>query len=250
MSVRTLGALRCRTEYESSAPPKLAVVLCHGYGAPGTDLVPLAREMRFLEPKLKDARFYFPEAPLSLDGMMPGFMDSRAWWHIDVMALQMALMRGDTKSLQDQVPDGLSSARRKMRALLDIVLSETGLGFDRVVLGGFSQGAMLTTDVTLRLEEAPAALCILSGTLLCASQWRALAPKRKGLTVFQSHGRQDPLLPFSAAEDLRTLLKDADMEVEFCPFDDQHTITRDVLQGVARTLSELVQTTPKGGPGG
>lgn len=238
MSVRQMGGLRCRVIPERSAQPALAVVLCHGYGAPGDDLVPLVREMRQLQPTLEEVRFYFPEGPLSPPGME--WMGGKAWWHIDMMALQSALMQGDIGSLRNQVPDGLSSARRKLRALVDGVLGETALGFSRLVLGGFSQGAMLATDLTLRLEEPPAALAILSGTLIAESQWRSLAPQRAGLFVFQSHGIYDPLLPFAAAQWLYDVLNEAGLRVDFAPFEDQHTIPHKTLYRFARILSELI----------
>jgi phospholipase/carboxylesterase len=94
----------------------------------------------------------------------------------------------------------------------------------RLVLGGFSQGAMLACDVGLRLEPAPAALVLFSGSLINAPEWRQLAPRRRGLPVFQSHGREDPILPYGDAERARELLEEAGLEVEFLPFPGGHGI--------------------------
>src|SRR5258706_5087730 len=71
--------------------PSLAVVLCHGYGAPGTDLVPLGDELaRFVKQGGGDAasradslRFYFPAAPDHAQGVPFG----RAWWQLDMQRL-------------------------------------------------------------------------------------------------------------------------------------------------------------------
>ena len=52
------------------------------------------------------------------------------------------------------------------------VAAATNLPYRRIVLGGFSQGSWVTTDVALRLEEPPAGLCILSGTLIVRDEWR------------------------------------------------------------------------------
>ena len=79
--------------------------------------------------------------------------------------------------MRTEIPEGLASARRKLMALLEVAQVETGLPMSRFLLGGFSQGAMLATDVTLRLEEAPAGLAALSGTLLCEEEWR---PRARG----------------------------------------------------------------------
>ena len=66
----TIGNLECRVlDVEGGSPPELAVVLCHGYGAPGDDLVGLASEVLRLHPELMGrVRFYFPAAPLILQG--------------------------------------------------------------------------------------------------------------------------------------------------------------------------------------
>ena len=71
-----------------------------------------------------------------------------------------------------------------LMALVDELGRGTGLAPGRIVLGGFSQGAMVATDVALRLEEPPAALVVLSGTLLCQDEWR-----RRAVWRF-SHGDQ------------------------------------------------------------
>src|SRR5436309_2302056 len=72
-------------------------------------------------------------------------------------------------------PEGMAKARAMMLKLVDELVAQTGLPLGKIVLGGFSQGAMISTDVALRLEEAPRALAILSGTLLIEDAWRAKA---------------------------------------------------------------------------
>ena len=62
-----LGELDCQVvdALAPGSPPELAVILCHGYGAPATDLVPLAAELLTLRPELaRHTRFVFPGAPL------------------------------------------------------------------------------------------------------------------------------------------------------------------------------------------
>ena len=95
---------------------------------------------------------------------------------------------------------------------------------------------MVATDVTLRLEEAPAGLFIFSGTLICEPEWRKRAPARRGLEVLQSHGTQDPLLPFQRALALRDLLVEAGLNVDFLPFEGVHTISLEALHRAADFL--------------
>lgn len=238
VSETKMGGLTTRVVdvLESGVQPGLAVIVCHGFGAPGTDLVPLVNEFLGRSEKLRQtARFYFPEGPLDLSGH--GMFGSRAWWMIDMEALNRAMMDGTfrERSRNDR-PEGLEEARTMLLKLIDEVKKETGLATSRIALGGFSQGAMLTLDVSLQLEENPAALFQWSGTLLNEEEWRKHGPARKGLKVLQTHGRQDALLPFDWAESLRDLLREFGMDVEFHAFDGPHTVPE---VGIERAVALL-----------
>lgn len=217
-------------------PPELLVCFAHGYGAPGTDLVPLAAELVELRPELARARFVFPEAPLVPEDLGP--WGGRAWWPIDLAALERALATGTPRVLAHTEPDGMAPARRQLIAGLEVALRDAGLGWDRLVVGGFSQGAMLAVDLALRVDEPPAGVIAFSPTLLCEEVWRRHAPRRAGLPVFISHGRHDPLLPFAATEALVALLGDAGLVVEFLPFDGPHTISAEALERAALRLAD------------
>ncbi len=88
------------------------------------------------------------------------------------------------------------------------MLGELGdaLAPSKLVIGGFSQGAMLATDVALRSDIPLAGLCLFSGTLIAEQEWVVSAPNRRGLRVSLSHGQSDAILPFTAAERLRDFL--------------------------------------------
>lgn len=239
----TLGGLTCQVAQSGpkGQAPQLAVVLCHGFGAPGTDLVSLAPELEQRFEKLRgNVRYYFPAAPLH----PPELGGGRAWWMIDIEHL--AAMQNPTPAaraaLRKETPEGLPKARRLLMSLLEEVTRQTKLSYNQVVLGGFSQGAMLSTDVALHLDEPLAALALFSGTLLSEDDWKARAPRRRGLPVLQSHGQDDPLLPFASAEALRDLLRGAGLSVEFLPFAGGHTIS---LEGMERFGELLLRLLPK-----
>src|ERR1700722_17433307 len=106
MREAVLGGLRVRitggTDRDGGGNGPV-VVLLHGFGAPGDDLVSLWRT-----PRVPAAtRFIFPEAPRELG---PGYMGGRAWWMIDMARLQQAIARGDARD-SDEVPAGLDAAR-------------------------------------------------------------------------------------------------------------------------------------------
>ncbi len=215
------------------------VVLCHGFGAPGDDLVGLHAELLHAAPSLGTARFIFPQAPLSLAPQ--GYGDGRAWWLIDMMKIQqLAHSPEAVKEFRKVEPEGMPKARAMLLKLVDDVCAATGVGVNKVILGGFSQGAMLATDVALRLPEAPRALVALSGTLLTEEVWAKKAKARAGLPVFQSHGEQDPVLAFSAATALRDTLSAGGLKVEFHKFRGGHGIPGEVLNALAAFLKKVV----------
>lgn len=209
------------------------VILLHGFGAPGDDLVSLAGVMTVPA----GTRFVFPEGPLSLSF---GPRNARAWWLIDMARLAADQAAGRIRDLSQDIPKGLAPAREKMLAFLKEVEQQFGADPSKTVLGGFSQGAMLACDVMLRTDRPYAGLVQMSGTLLAAQEWTPLLQKRKGLPVFQSHGTQDELLPYVGAERLRDALREAGLAVEWHSFRGGHEISESILHRLSVFLVKVL----------
>jgi phospholipase/carboxylesterase len=205
------------------------VILLHGFGAPAEDLVPLWRAIDVP----REVRWIFPAAPLSLAPY--GYpAESRAWWPLDLARFERLLMGGRTREMAKEVPEGIVSARAAVTELLAVVKDQ--LKPTKIVLGGFSQGAMLSVDVALRTNE-PLSLALLSGTLICEDEWDVLLQKRgKELRVFQSHGKDDPLLPYALAEVLRDKLTASGADVAFVSFRGGHEIPAQALDKLTTYL--------------
>ena len=212
------------------------VLLLHGFGASGNDLVPLADALAVPT----GTRFVFPEGPLSLSF---GPRDARAWWLIDMARMQADHMAGRVRDLSQDIPKGLAPARETMLAFLKEVEHTFGADPRKTILGGFSQGAMLSCDVMLRSTQPYAGLIQLSGTLLATLEWVPLLQKHKGLPVFQSHGMQDEILPYVGAERLRDTLTHAGLSVEWHSFRGGHEIPRAVLQRLGPFITKAVTRT-------
>ncbi len=216
--------------------PQAGVVLCHGFGAPGTDLVPIADEMIRLEPILRDMLFLFPCAPIELDP----FYDSRAWWMIDMVKIQMLMACGEFRELRNSVPPELNDRRKQIHAVIDGVKQSYSLSADKIVVGGFSQGAMLATDVALHYPQSLAGLIIWSGTLLNEKNWNEAAAVKSAMRVIQSHGQADPILPFLGAEYLRDMLQRHGHDVQFVPFLGGHEIGTKPMLATLQLLKSLI----------
>lgn len=213
-------------------PPdaKLTCVLLHGFGAPGDDLVGLAGEID------APVRLVFPAAPLELGGL---YGDARAWWLLDLARLEDALRRGVTRDMRNEVPDGLAAARDHVIRLIDELAARFAIADDQLVLGGFSQGAMLSLDVALHRPRPPAGLILMSGTLIAEPVWRPRMASLAGVPVMLSHGRHDGLLPYSIAEALRDQLTEAGAAVDWQPFVGAHEIPRGPIDAANRLLRTL-----------
>ncbi len=209
----------------ASAP---VVVLLHGFCGLATDLAPFARSLGVA------GRFVVPHGLVDL---APRGLRGRAWWPIDVDARDAAIALGEPRDLSAFVPEGLTEAREAIGELIDELARESP--GSPVVVGGFSQGGMLSCDLALRTDHPLAAIAIFSGARIAAEEWRPRLATRAGLRVFMSHGRADPDLSFVAAESFKEELEGAGLRVEWCPFEGGHEIPLVALRAFKKFLKEL-----------
>jgi phospholipase/carboxylesterase len=207
-------------------PP--TVVLLHGYGSTAEDWLPFTQTIT-LPPT---TRFLFPQAPektVPPDGPVGG----RAWWRID---LEDHIAPGHTvPDLSATSPPGLRVAGDLVQTLLHGVPRSRG----PVVLGGFSQGAMVASEIAFSSDTPIAALVILSGTLVDEERWKLGFARRRGLPVFMSHGRADKILPFDVAERFHHELEAAGLAVTWFPFDGVHETPQQVIVALNAFLAKL-----------
>ena len=204
------------------------LVLLHGFGAGGEDLVPLGR---FLDAPA-GTRFCFPAGVMSLG--LP-FSDARAWWMIDLGRLERDFAAGRGLALLREAPPGLAAARERITALLPLLGPP-----DQIVLGAFSQGAMLACDTALRADTPPRALVLLSGAPIADAAWEPRLSRLRGVPTFVSHGRHDPLLPYEGGQRLRLLLEGGGARVTFEDFDGGHDIPAEILAALGGFLGEVL----------
>ena len=216
----------------SSGAATSAGIILHGYGANNDDLFSLGENFNHLLKKNID--WYFPEGPLDLS--MSPYFRSRAWFPIDLEAMQRSIATGEPRFLADRLPPGLFDARDLVMKLVNEIFPL----YDKVLIGGFSQGAMLSTECLLNFSEKFCAGLLLSGNLLCQERWQDLAKNAHRLKIFQSHGMSDAILSFSGATDLEKLLLKAGHQVSFMKFSGAHEIPFEVLKSAGMFLHEIL----------
>jgi len=119
------------------------------------------------------------------------------------------------------------------------------VSWSRFVIAGFSQGAILSMDVSLHLprdndsDPSPLNVVCWSGGLMCSQEWEKLVDKRKNIKVIASHGKQDSLLPFVMGKALEQFLQKHEIPVEFISFDGGHQIPPQAVSRFVKLLENL-----------
>ncbi len=160
--------------------PQELVILVHGLGADGNDLISLAPVFAQVLPA---AAFVSPNAPFPCDMAPPGVSMGRQWF-----------------SFQDSNPAailaGVRTAARHLDAFIDAELTRAGLPDARLALLGFSQGTMIALHTAIRRARPCAAVIGYSGALvgpeLLAAEVRSRPP------MLLVHGDADEVVPFQS----------------------------------------------------
>lgn len=210
-------------------------IICHGFGAPGKDLVSIGQEMIDSYDGLENTVFIFPAGPVQLD---PQY-DARAWWMLDMARLQTLMESGDDRDLKNEEPPQLPQCAILINDLIDHACHRYQLDRSKIVIGGFSQGAMLTTHVALTSEDPVGGLIIWSGALINQTQWQHALQSPPPTQVVQSHGKNDPVLPYNNAMELSTMLSSNGLESSFYPFNGPHTISPVAIEEAAAMIQGL-----------
>lgn len=217
-------------DHSSAQTSQQLFVLFHGYGADAYDLFALRDAIQTPKP----THWIFPQGVLSVP-IGPGWT-GRAWWNIDIAALERAMQTGQARDLTENLPPQLPDLRKNLTQYIE----QKGYSWDNVILGGFSQGAMLATDLFLHAPQPPKALVILSGALINKTAWsEQLKTKPEGLNIFISHGLSDPILPAKDADRLESMFKNQKAQVEKALFQGGHEIPPSVIAKLNTWLKNI-----------
>jgi phospholipase/carboxylesterase len=172
--------------------PEQLVLLLHGFGADGNDLIGLAPEW---QPLLPQAEFVSPHAPFPCEAAPFG----RQWF-------------GFQGRSREEVMDGVKKAAAILDQYIGEVLAERGMDEKKLALVGFSQGAMMSLYVSLRRARPVAGVVAFSGRLFAVE---ALAGEMKSRPkILLVHGDADQVVEPQAHPEALTALQAAGVMVE------------------------------------
>jgi phospholipase/carboxylesterase len=206
----------------SGGKPSRLVILLHGLGADGNDLIGLAA---YWAPLLPTAEFLSPNAPFPCDMAPYGYQ----WF-----------------SVQDRSPAavlaGVYAAAPFLQAFIDDTLAERGLDDADLALVGFSQGTMMSLFVGLRRAKPLAGIVGFSGRLLAPELLAdELGSRPPTLLV---HGTDDPLVPYESLAAAEAALESVGVPVETLTCDGiGHSIDENGLRRGGSFLKDVLYGT-------
>ena len=176
----------------SKKNPKNAVILCHGYGGDGKDISLLANYwMNFLP----DTIFICPDGPEKCSVSQSGFQ----WF-----------------DLMDQTPDQVLTkslvAEIKLNNLIEEVKEQNSLLASQIVLGGFSQGCMISLQTGIKRKDTVKAIVGYSGKIINLNHLEKNINSRPNILLM--HGDNDQIVPISSLLEAKHFFKKNSYEIE------------------------------------
>jgi phospholipase/carboxylesterase len=210
-----------RLEPASGENAASLIILLHGHGSNGDDMIGLARAMQSQFP---NAAFVAPDGLQSMGGV------ARRWFPV-------------TTASQDELAAGANTALSAVEAFIDTEGTRYGVGRERTVLVGFSQGTIVALNLAIKTQRPLAAIVGFSGMLAATSVDDATGPTTP-ITLI--HGALDRVVPASAVTSAESTLKKAGFSVTTAVFDGlAHSIDQRSLAAGANAIDLALATKRK-----
>ena len=183
--------------------PENAVILCHGYGGDGKDISILAG---YWKTYLPDTIFICPDAPEKCEASPSGFQ----WF-----------------DLTDQDPEQILSkslvAENKLNKLIDEVKEGYNLLANQIIIGGFSQGSMISLQTGIKRKDKINSILGYSGKIIDLEHLSKNIVSRPN--IFLMHGDIDQVVPVDGLLEAKNFFNKNNYEIETKIFKDcEHRI--------------------------
>ena len=176
----------------SKAKPKSAVILCHGYGGDGKDISILANYWRTY---LTDTIFICPDAPEKCAASSQGFQ----WF-----------------DLMDQTPEQILSkslvAEIKLNKLINEVKEKNNLSANQIVIGGFSQGCMISLQTGIKSKQKLNSILGYSGKIIDKNHLEKNINSKPNVLLM--HGDKDEIVPVSSLLEAKEFFNKIDYKIQ------------------------------------
>ena len=190
----------------SKQKPKNAVILCHGYGGDGNDISILAN---YWKNYLPDTIFLCPDAPEKCAVSSVGYQ----WFDLMDQSKQQIL----TKSLV---------AEMKLNQLIDEVKVQNNLQANKIILGGFSQGCMISLQTGIKRKDKINSIIGYSGKIIDTEHLSKNIVSRP--KVILMHGDKDEIVPINFFLEAKEFFIKNNYPVELKSFENcEHTIPQE-----------------------
>ncbi len=195
-------------------PPLL--VLLHGYGSNEEDLLSFSR---VLDEKL-----------MVISARAPGTIapGKFKWYDLNVQTGEM----NDEQEVE---------SRKLIVEFIDAVVKKYKSDSNNIILGGFSQGAIMALSVGLYYPEKVKGIAVLSGKALTVHENSQADPASlKNVSFFVSHGTKDNIIPYEQAEKINTYLSGLNANLTFKSYESAHTINQENLRDLKEWVGSLL----------
>eukprot|EP00802_Teleaulax_amphioxeia_P020676 Tamp_20970.p1 GENE.Tamp_20970~~Tamp_20970.p1 ORF type:complete len:306 (+),score=80.90 Tamp_20970:125-919(+) len=203
------------------------VIWLHGLGDSGSGWAPIAHEL-----DMPHVKWVFPSAgdrPVTLNGGMR----MPAW--ADILGLSL-------ESPEDE--EGTMATRNLIHSLIADEM-KAGVAANRIVVGGFSQGAAMACVAALTHEQSLAGCFLLSGYLTLRNKISSLLTDGGRATpFFQAHGTQDMVVPFMFGQISSQLITSFGVKVDFKNYDMGHAQCAQEMADLKKFLSTVIPAAP------
>lgn len=172
-------------------PPKGVVIFLHGLGADGFDF----RDI-FVTPQFNKIRFILPHAPYQPVTINQGF-EMRAWYDLYDLSFE-----------KDEDELGMEKSSLTIQKLIEEQIS-LGIPSEKIIIGGFSQGAVMSFYLGMKYHKKLGGIAVLSGYLpLKEKLTSSIKNELLNIPIFMAHGLYDNVIDIQIADSsFKELLK-------------------------------------------
>lgn len=212
-------------EINPKQEPKGTVIWLHGLGADGHDFVPIIQQLNLASHL--PLRFIFPHAPMRPVTLNNGYV-MRAWYDINSLT-------GDHRVDQEGIKESIKWIEELIKAE-----NARGIPTDKIILAGFSQGAVIALTTGLGYPDTLGGILALSGYLPQAENVLSNASAaNQSIPIFLAHGTDDDVVPYLMGQQIYNLLHERHYSVSWHKYMMSHSVCKEEIDDISQWLTQI-----------